>query len=149
MPNQDSATIYDHMRTAWAALTAVGAPFEVGRTSVRGQALKTYVSAPASLRDIWLSSAQFAQQDYLVYQNERWTYEDAHQQVAAIANWLVANGVGPGDRVALAMRNYPEWLLCYWATLAVGAASVGMNAWWVGPEMVYGLEDAARLGGSR
>ena len=40
------------------------------------------------------------------------------------------------------MRNYPEWMLCYWATLSVGAAVVGMNAWWIGSEMLYALEDS-------
>jgi long-chain acyl-CoA synthetase len=52
------------------------------------------------------------------------------------------HGVGSGDRVALAMRNYPEWVVGYWATVSVGAAVVGMNAWWTGPEMEYGLTDS-------
>ncbi|MFK7914387.1 MAG: class I adenylate-forming enzyme family protein, partial [Pseudomonadales bacterium] len=142
MPDQ-ATSIYDHMQTAWSTLTAPGAPFEVITTPVRGVAIKTYAQAPATMRDVWLSSTQFAERDYLVFQEERWTYAQAHTQVAAIANWLIAAGVEPGDRVALALRNYPEWLLSYWATLSIGAAAVGMNAWWVGPEMVYGLNDAA------
>jgi len=40
------------------------------------------------------------------------------------------------------MRNYPEWLLTYWATVSLGAAVVGVNAWWVGRELVYGLNDS-------
>lgn len=142
MPEAESSSIYQHMRTAWTALTAPGAPFELTRVPVRGTEIKCYTAAPASMRDVWLSSAQFAERDYLVFQDERWTYAQAHEQVASIANWLLAQGVEPGDRVALAMRNYPEWLLSYWATLSIGAACVGMNAWWVGPEMVYGLQDA-------
>jgi long-chain acyl-CoA synthetase len=51
--------------------------------------------------------------------------------------------VKPGDRVAIAMRNYPEWMLIYWACACLGVASVGMNAWWVSEEMAYGLKDAA------
>ncbi len=62
--------------------------------------------------------------------------------MASVANWLQANGVQPGDRVAIAMRNYPEWMLSYWATVSIGAAVVGMNAWWVTDEMLYGIEDA-------
>jgi acyl-CoA synthetase (AMP-forming)/AMP-acid ligase II len=50
--------------------------------------------------------------------------------------------VGGGDRVALAMRNYPEWVVGYWAITAIGAAVVGMNAWWTTPEMAYGLADS-------
>ncbi len=142
MPQDNAATIYEHMRNAWATLTAPGAPFEIAPVEVRGVTLKSYLNAPASLRDVWCSSSVHAEQDYLVFQDERWSYADAHAQVAAIANWLLEQGVVAGDRVALAMRNYPEWLLCYWATLSIGAASVGMNAWWVGAEMVYGLQDA-------
>ena len=47
-----------------------------------------------------------------------------------------------GDRVALAMRNYPEWVIGHWATISVGAAVVGMNAWWTGEEMEYTLNDS-------
>jgi long-chain acyl-CoA synthetase len=47
-----------------------------------------------------------------------------------------------GDRVAIAMRNYPEWLIIYWACACLGVACVGMNAWWTTPEMAFGLKDA-------
>ena len=40
------------------------------------------------------------------------------------------------------MRNYPEWVVAYWATVSLGAAVVGMNAWWTPPEMEYGLNDS-------
>ncbi len=135
-------SIYSYLKEGWAALTGPGGDFEVTTTQVRGVPIRTFASAPPSMREIWLSSAQFPDRDYLVYQDERWTYAQAHAEVAALASWLTAQGIGPGDRVALALRNYPEWLLAYWATLSVGAAVVGMNAWWVGPEMVYGLNDA-------
>ena len=49
---------------------------------------------------------------------------------------------GSGDRVAIAMRNYPEWVISYWATVAVGAAVVGVNAWWTSQELAYGLGDS-------
>jgi long-chain acyl-CoA synthetase len=62
--------------------------------------------------------------------------------VNAIAAWMFAQGVNPGDRVAIAMRNYPEWLLIYWACVATGVAAVGMNAWWVPEEIEYALNDS-------
>ena len=40
------------------------------------------------------------------------------------------------------MRNYPEWMLIYWACTSVGIAVVGMNAWWTETEMAYGSNDA-------
>jgi acyl-CoA synthetase (AMP-forming)/AMP-acid ligase II len=63
--------------------------------------------------------------------------------VNAIAGWLFAQGVVKGDRVAIAMRNYPEWILIYWACVSTGIAVVGMNAWWVPEEIEYALTDSA------
>jgi long-chain acyl-CoA synthetase len=134
--------MYQELRDVWQELTGPGGPFEIRSAEVLGHEVPTYTSAPPSLRELWLASAGHGDRDYLVYADERWTYEAAHRDVAAIASWLVAQGVAPGDRVAIAMRNYPEWMLVYWAALSVGAAVVGMNAWWVGAEMVYGLQDS-------
>ncbi|MCZ6656520.1 MAG: class I adenylate-forming enzyme family protein [Gammaproteobacteria bacterium] len=134
--------MYDQLREVWTELTAPGAPFEITEVEVRGITIKTYATAPSSLREVWLSSSQFADRDYLVYEDERWTYAEAHRDVAAVANWLQAQGVRPGDHVAIAMRNYPEWLITYWATVSIGGVVVGMNAWWVWPEMAFALTDA-------
>ena len=134
--------MYQEYKETWAELIAPGADFEIAVKEVRGVPIKTYANAAQNLRDVWLSTQAFAERDYLVYEDERITYAQAHEQVASLAHWLIAQGVKPGDRVAIAMRNYPEWMLCYWATLSVGAAVVGMNAWWVGSEMLYALEDS-------
>jgi long-chain acyl-CoA synthetase len=134
--------MYQEYKETWAELIAPGADFEIAVKEVRGVPIKTYANAAQNLRDLWLSTQAFAERDYLVYEDERITYAQAHEQVASLAHWLITQGVKPGDRVAIAMRNYPEWMLCYWATLSVGAAVVGMNAWWVGSEMLYALEDS-------
>jgi steroid-24-oyl-CoA synthetase len=134
--------LYAEYREVWNTLTAPGADFEIKVIDIRGVPTRTYANAPASLRDVFLSSAQYGERDYLVYGDERLTYAQAHDQVRSIGLWLIDKGVQPGDRVAIAMRNYPEWLLTYWATLCVGATVVGMNAWWTGPEMMYAINDA-------
>jgi len=134
--------MYEQLREVWNELTAPGAPFEVTEVEVRGRNLRAYAGAPPSLRELWLGSAAHVDKDYLVYRDERWTYAEAHREVAAVASWLHEQGVRPGDRVAIAMRNYPEWMLAYWATVASGAAVVGMNAWWTAPEMVFGVHDS-------
>ena len=134
--------MYEELRQAWSTLTAPGARFEIVETEVRGQKLREFKNAPPNLRALWAQSAGHGDNDYLVYDDERWTYADAHREVASIANWFFENGVEPGDRVAIAMRNYPEWMLCYWACTSVGIAVVGVNAWWTGPELVYGLGDS-------
>ena len=134
--------MYADLRRAWGELTAPGAAFEITEVAVRGVKLRTYANAPGSVRDIWLGARAHGSRDYLVYGDERRTYEQAHRDTASVASWLVDSGVGTGDRVAIAMRNYPEWLIAYWATVSIGATAVGMNAWWTGPEMVFAMQDS-------
>ena len=118
-------------------------PFEVVEQDVRGVRLRVFAHAPASLRVIWDGSAVHAPNDYLVYEDERLTFDDAHHAVRALAHRLVTvHGVAQGDRVAIAMRNYPEWAMAFWATASIGAVAVPLNAWWTGPELAYGLADS-------
>lgn len=134
--------MYAELRQVWAEMTGPDSLFAITETEVRGEKLKTYALAPNSLRDIWMLAAGFADREYLVYENEIWTYADAHAEAAAIANWTQAQGIKAGDRVALSMRNYPEWTLWYWAMVSIGVTVVGVNAWWVTDELDYGLKDS-------
>ncbi|HLZ84719.1 MAG TPA: class I adenylate-forming enzyme family protein [Caulobacteraceae bacterium] len=133
---------YKELKQAWGELTAPGAPFEIETLTVRGAPMRSYRNMPKTVRDLWLASAQFADREYLIYLDERMTYAEAHRQVGAIGAWLAARGVTRGDRVAIAMRNYPEWLLVYWACVCLGVAVVGMNAWWVAEEIDYAIRDS-------
>ena len=134
--------MYEELKTVWSEFTGPGGPFEVETVEVGGLSLRAYKAAPPSLREIWLGSAAHGDKDYLVYDQERWTFTRAHDEVGAVAAWLTENGVGSGDHVAIAMRNYPEWMLAYWATVSIGATVVGMNAWWLTDEMAYAVEDS-------
>lgn len=134
--------MYKELQETIAEMTAPGQMFGITEVEVGGQPVKAWAMAPNSLRDVWLTTAGHGDADYLVYRDERWTYNRAHEQAARIANWLVASGIGPGDHVAIAMRNFPEWMLSYWAIASIGAVSVGVNAWWVPEELKYGLRDS-------
>jgi long-chain acyl-CoA synthetase len=135
--------MYEELRQVWAEMTGPDSLFAITETEVRGENLKTYAMAPNSLRDIWMLAAGFADREYLVYEEEVWTYADAHAEAASIANWVQSQGIVSGDRVALSMRNYPEWSLWYWAMVSIGVTVVGVNAWWVTDELDYGLHDSA------
>ncbi|KGE04896.1 class I adenylate-forming enzyme family protein [Pseudohaliea rubra] len=134
--------MYAELKQAWQELTGPGQLFEVTTAEVGGVSVRSYAHAPPSLREIWLGAAGHGDKEYLVYNEERLSYADAQVITGSIAHWLAEAGVGPGDRVAIAMRNYPEWMLAYWALTAMGAVVVGMNAWWVPQELHYGLEDS-------
>jgi long-chain acyl-CoA synthetase len=134
---------YAELSAARAELTGPEGAFEITEIELRGQRLKAYKTALPDIRALWLATAAFAERTYLVYEDERLSFADSHARVAAIAAWLAAQGLVPGDRVAIAMRNYPEWMLIYWACTASGLAVVGMNAWWTPEEMAYALADSA------
>ena len=133
---------YAQLAQARDELTGPGGPFEITTIPVGGIPVRAFRHALPDVRALWQSTLQFADRTYLVYEDERLTYAAAHARVNAIAAWLAAQGVQPGDRVAIAMRNYPEWLLIYWACVSTGIAVVGMNAWWTPEEMAYALGDA-------
>ena len=133
----------DHFLAAWNDLLAPGTMFEMTDTEVRGVPMRVFTSAPPSMRTVWELASGYGDRTYVVFEDERYTYAEIDARVRALAHHLrEAHGVGPGDRVAIAMRNYPEWVVGYWAVVSIGAAVVGMNAWWTGPEMQYALDDS-------
>ena len=128
---------------AAAQVTAPGQLFSWSEQDVNGVPLRIFDNAPDSMRDFFIGTAAHGEADYLVFRDERLSYSEVHRQVRALTGWLASNGVGQGDRVAISMRNYPEWIIAYWAVVSMGAVVVGMNAWWTAAEMAYGLDDSA------
>ena len=129
---------------AYAELTAPGAPFAWTVRDLRGIPTRVFDSAPPHMRVIWELAGAKGDAEYLVYGTERYSYSDAAARVRSLAHHLRdEHGVGGGDRVAIAMRNYPEWVLSYWAITSLGAAAVAMNSWWTGPELEFALRDSS------
>lgn len=134
----------DAFKSTWEELTAPGAPFAWSMKEVRGLQMRVFDSAPPHMRFLWEMSAGHGDKPYVVFEDESYTYNEIHAQVRSLAHYLRSElGVVEGDRVAVAMRNYPEWVVSYWAITSLGAAIVGMNAWWTGAEMSYGIEDSS------
>ena len=127
---------------AVAALTAPGAPFEMEERDVGGLATRVWKNAPPSLRAVLEASRAHGDLPFLIYEDERLTYTEHYRRCAALAHALRGRyGIAKGDRVAIAMRNFPEWSVAFWAAAAVGAIVVPLNAWMTGPELEYCLAD--------
>ncbi len=128
---------------ATATLTAPGQLFEMEDVTIRGVPTRTWKSAPSSLRTVLELSSLHGEKDFLVYEDERISFAEHFERVAALAHALTQQlEIRKGDRVAIAMRNLPEWVIAFWASIAVGAIVVPLNAWWTGPELAYGLDDS-------
>ena len=81
--------------------------------------------------------------DFIVYEQERYSYREVWSRASAIGSYLTHSlKVRRGDRVAICMRNYPEWPIAFIAITAIGAVAVPMNSLWKSKELKYGLEDS-------
>ena len=126
-----------------ALMTSPGAKFELEEKVINGVSLRTYKNAPATLRDIAIGSLEWANREYIVYQDERITFGANFKAAAHLAKKLRDEfGVKKGDRVAVVMRNYPQWPVAFFAPLLIGAIATPLNSWWTGEELEYGLADS-------
>jgi long-chain acyl-CoA synthetase len=127
---------------AHAALTAPGSRFETAMETIRGIPTKVWKNAPPTNREVFLAGRQYGMREFLVYEDDRATYESFARATLKLAAQLQADGVKKGDRVAIIMRNIPEWPVAFYAAELVGAIVTPLNAWWTGPELEYGLVDS-------
>lgn len=118
--------------------------FAVTETVIDGVRFRVFENAPRNLREMLrVGESQHDDGDFVVYQNARWSYADFIRDTNRVARLLTDGlGVRPGDRVAIAMRNYPELLLLMMAIASVGAVAVFVNAWWTAEELEYALDDS-------
>ncbi len=127
---------------AIAMVSAPGMPFETTEVTVAGVTTRQFVNAPATVRGFF-DLARGVESTFLVYEDEEWTFDEVMREADALGHALVTRyGVRPGDRVAIAMRNLPEWVVAFAAILSVGAVSVSLNAWWTSEELAYAIDDA-------
>jgi long-chain acyl-CoA synthetase len=125
-----------------AKLTAPGERFEMETIEIRGVPTRVWKNAPENLRALMLLARMHGTRTAFIYEDERVTYAAFHRAVAKLARALRERGVAKGDRVALAMRNLPEWPVAFFACVTIGAICVPLNAWWTGHELAYGLADS-------
>ena len=128
-------------------LLAPGGAFATETAEVLGEEMRVFTNRLHDLREIVVSSAGFGDADYVVFsdgvEERRITFAENERLVASTAEILRDDyGVGPGDRVAILGANSPEWIVTFWAAVSLGAIGVGLNGWWTGPEIRYGLDDS-------
>ena len=124
-------------------MMAPGTPFEVEDVVIRGVPMQAWKNTPPTLREVFLyARATWGPRTFLVYEQDRASYEAFARASLALAAELKAAGVEKGDRVAIAMRNLPEWPVAFFASVLIGAIATPLNAWWTGPELEFGLTDS-------
>ena len=143
MTTTDKDTPKMSLAEATAELTGPGQIFEMEELDIRGVPTRTWKNAPPTLRAVFDMSAAHGDAAFLVYEDERISFAEHYRHAATLAHRLVDTfGVEKGDRVAIIMRNIPEWVVAFWGATLAGAVVVPLNAWWSGEELRYGLEDS-------
>ena len=117
--------------------------FKVGEAEIRGNVYRVFENAPPSMTGLFAFGASHGDKEFLYFEGERLSFAETWARACRFAHALQETlGVQKGDRVALAMRNFPEWCIAYMGVIATGAVVVPLNAWWKTDELKYGLEDS-------
>ncbi|CAA0094714.1 Long-chain-fatty-acid--CoA ligase FadD13 [Halioglobus japonicus] len=126
-----------------AALTEPGSGFETTQCTIGNVEFTVYKNAPQTLLEVYLSAAGHGEKEFVIYEGERWTFNDLFAQAWALAAALTdKHSISPGDRVGIAMRNYPEWLSAYIAITSIGAVVVPINSWGTAQDLLFAVRDS-------
>ena len=127
-----------------AQLTGPVGPFRIVEEDVRGVRMPVFEQRLPSLRALLEQSTAHGDAEYIVQDERRISFAEHFRAVASTATALRERyGVKRGDRVAILAANCPEWIVTWWAAVSIGAVAVGLNGWWAGKEILFGLEDCA------
>jgi len=139
--------IFESVKDAIDHIAATEEKYALEQCEIRGVTYRTFRNGPKSLRDVLEMCLEHGDADFLVFEDERCSFHDVYRNTLRIANTLVdVYGVKPGDRVALSMRNVPEYPMLFMALASIGAVTVFLNSWWTTEELEYGFSDSgARL----
>ena len=113
------------------------------KANIRGNEYFVFKEAPSNLREYYQLGLLHGDWTHIVYQDERYQFNDTLRITSQLANTLQTKfNIQKGDRVAFSMRNYPEWMFCYMAITSIGGIVVPLNSWWKGDEIEYGLSNS-------
>ena len=123
-------------------LCAAGEYFEMETVDIRGHPTRVWKNAPANFAALAERARRHGDATFIVYESDRVSYEGWYRAVSSLSRHLQDSGVGRGDRVAIAMRNLPEWPIVFFAATVIGAIAVPLNAWWSADELTFGIDNS-------
>ena len=138
-----SAELLAQIDAAWRQLTAPGAPFELEEQLVDGRRMRVFRNAASNMIELLAPARKFGEREFVVLQQQRWTFARLFAEADALAAQLAHRyGVVKGDRVAIAMRNRPEWMAAFLAAASLGAIVAPLNSWGRREELLHGLNNS-------
>lgn len=126
-------------KKAWTQLIHEASPFAIVRNE---QNTLEFAKAPTTLVQALQAGREHGDKSFLKWQDQSYTFNEffevADKLTAALQKDL---NVRKGDRVAIAMRNRPEWIIAFLAAVQVGAIPVPVNSWSTTDELMYAIHD--------
>jgi acyl-CoA synthetase (AMP-forming)/AMP-acid ligase II len=120
-----------------ARVIGPGGRLAIGRDEL-GRAIVT--NFPATLPAFFKTfCALNAANEAVVAGDERLNFADLDRISDRLAPGLVARGIAKGDRVGIAMRNCPSWIVSYMAVIKAGGIATLLNGWWESHEMEHAI----------
>ena len=137
------ASVAAQVNALRAQLTSPGAPFELVQVELAdGSKASAYRNAFPSLPDVLNAGRAHGAMEFLIYGEDRWTFDRFFAAADAAASRLQKqHGLKAGDRVAIAMRNRPEWAVAFVAAALLSAVPVPLNSFGLNSELMSNLED--------
>lgn len=124
-------------------LTEKGAKFELSTLNVAGRSYRVFKNAHKTIGEMLALGRTYHEKTAIIFENEKWSYDNLYQKIDIISSQLKYRyGVCRGDRIAIAMRNCPEWIGIFIAIVSTGAIAVPINSFGKTIELMYGIEDS-------
>ena len=121
-----------------AAVNGPGGPIQIGRDE-KGQAIAA--NFPATIPGLLAAFCQVnAEHEAIVAGEERLRFPEVAEWSGRLAKALAARGIKKGDRVGIATRNCPAWIVCYFAILQAGGVATLLNGWWEQHELDHAIK---------
>src|SRR5215216_3301827 len=125
----------------------MGPDASVRLTSRQEDPLSDAASPPFNLADLWEATADTVPDRVaLVVGDRRLTYRELDDRATRLANWMAAEGFGPGEHVALLLWNGTEYVEGFLAAHKLRGAAVNVNYRYVEEELRYLLDDSDAVG---
>lgn len=133
-----STSPMDNWKTAWNQLISEQSPYAVS-TSPDGA--KEFINAPATLLEGIQAGRAHGDKPFLKWLDQSYTFNEFFSAADSLTIILKGEfGIAPGDRVGIAMRNRPEWMIAFVAIVQAGGVPVAINSWSTQDELLYAVE---------
>ena len=124
-------------------LTGPGGSMPLTRINVNGVSVPMVAVAPPALSHYFAHfCALHGDKEFLIDGEERLSFNEVYALADKVARALISGyGLKRGDRVGIAARNAPSWIVLYMGILMAGGVATLLNGWWQGGELADGIDD--------